>query len=657
MFRLAVVGLPNSGKSQVYNTLTGDYNLVANYPLTTLEIKRGSCTIGKRGVEVLDTPGIYSLYIQSEEEIAIRKLLFHDTPDLLIQCIDASRLKHSLLLTADLVDLGVPVLIVLTAVREAESRGFKVDAEELSRRLDLKVVVADGRRFRSELKGAIFAQQGRGAGITYSGTVEQAVRALAAGLPDSLPHRRKTAMLLLDSDPHLINELTEEASLLRRDELEALVADAAKLLDGRISHMLQQEKARWLEGIAARVLIREENPVGAKGSAAPYAKGQDNAAANRFPDVFGRICRHPVFGLPVLALFLAVMYVLVVDVAGFLEGFLNESVVDPAVAFLASRMPDGFWEDLLIGHYGLLTLGFFNAVCTVLPILSVFFLMFGLLEDIGYLPNLTVLTKRIFEKIGLSGNAVISLVLGFGCKTMATLTTRSLRSRKEKLIAIYLIAFAIPCSAQLGLDMAILGRVGFRLFPIYLATLVMVEIGAGLVLNRILPEGSSGDYIQEIPPIRLPDPKAIATKTGYRILWFLREAIPIFLIASAVLFFADRIGALDFLKRILKPIVTGWLGLPIDMVDALILTMARHEAAAGLLLRMQDAGMLTAIQSLVAVVITTMFVPCIANIVAMFKEAGIKAGIIMTAAINVSSFILAGGLRWFLVWVTGGKGL
>jgi len=682
-----VVGLPNSGKSKLYNILTGDYNLVANYPLTTLEIKRTRRTVADREVEIIDTPGLHSLYIQSEEEIAVRNMLYRDTPDLVVQSIDAERLKQSLRLTADLLELGAPTIVVLTAVREGRRMGVNIEAQQLSELLGLPVLVSDGRRFRSDIRRAILKGGGTGNAVTYQDAVEEGIREVEALLPKDLPHRRKTALLLLESDPYILDTLADELPESVRQALPAAVRSADRRLGGSVKRMLRQQRMRWLVSVANRVITErtsaaadaanaetsDEVPSAASGGARSTGAGagglerprraprglsrQSRAAPGRFAQIFGHLSRHPVFGLPILAFFLLLTYFLVVDVAGFLEGFLNGSVVDPAVAFLAARIPDGFWEDFLVGHYGLLTLGLFNAICTVLPILSVFFIMFGLLEDIGYLPNLTILTKRIFEKIGLTGNAIIPLVLGFGCKTMATLTTKTLRSRKEKLIAIYLIAFAIPCSAQLGLDMAILGRVGLRVFPIYIVTLVVVEAAAGLILNRILPEDQPSAFIQELPPVRLPDPKAVLTKTGYRLYWFLKEAIPIFLIAAVLLFLADRFWVLDFLKRVLRPIVSGWLGLPVDIVDALILTMARHEAAAGLLLRMQDQGMLTAIQSVVAVVITTMFIPCIANIVAILKEAGIKAGVIITVSINVSSFILAGILRWILVLLTGGRGL
>jgi ferrous iron transport protein B len=253
-----------------------------------------------------------------------------------------------------------------------------------------------------------------------------------------------------------------------------------------------------------------------------------------------------------------------------------------------------------------------------------------------------VLTNRIFRHIGITGKSIMPLVLGFGCKTMATLTTRGLQSRKEKYIAIFLIAFAIPCSAQLGLNMAILGRIGFKAFVIASAALFFLELCAGVVLNSILRDDGTSDFIQELPQIRIPNVKAIVVKTYYRLKWFVMEAVPIFVIAAVTLFFFDRVGGLAALKKILQPIVVGWLGLPIDIVEALILTMARHEAASAFLLKMADAGQLSSEQCIVAVVTTTMFVPCFANIVAMCRELSVKTGLLMALLINVLSFILGG---------------
>jgi len=336
-------------------------------------------------------------------------------------------------------------------------------------------------------------------------------------------------------------------------------------------------------------------------------------------------------------------------VAGRLSVALTTALTDPVVALVTRALPAGLWRDLFVGPRGILTLGLFNSLTTVLPILAVFFLVFGLLEDIGYLPNLAILTRRVSAKLGITGNAVIPLVLGMGCKTMATMTARTLTSRKEKLIVIALIAFAIPCSAQMGLSIAILGQHGIGAFLTAFGFLVVFEVCAGLLLNRLLPAETASDFIQELPPIRLPRVDAVARKTGYRLLWFLREAIPIFIAAALALFILDATGVLGAVKNALRPFMMGVLGLPVDMVDALLLTLARSEAAAGFVLKMAREGTLNGPQSIVAVVLLTTFAQCFANIAAMFKEVGMRAAALIVVAIYVASFLCTGAVHGILL--------
>jgi len=288
----------------------------------------------------------------------------------------------------------------------------------------------------------------------------------------------------------------------------------------------------------------------------------------------------------------------------------------------------------------------------VLPVLTVFFFFFAVIEDTGYLPNLMVLLRKMGEKLGLSGKSLMPLLLGFGCKTMATLSTKSITSRKEKIIAIFLIGFAIPCSAQMGLNMAILGQAGIAAFLVALVFLIVAETGAGLILNRVLPAQHSFPFIQELPPFRWPRLTALFRKTGHRIMNFLRESLVVFLIAAVCLYILDVTGLLLAMKHIAAPVVVHWLGLPIDMVEGLLLIIARNEAGAGYILRLASDGGLTVRQTILAVVLTTMFVPCFANMVAMVRESGRKTGLLMILAINVSSLLLAGGLNFLiqLVW-------
>ena len=471
--------------------------------------------------------------------------------------------------------------------------------------------------------------------VEYEEIIERGMAAIESELPEEMSFKRKVAILLLLEDPFIGDYLTEVCGQEKVTQLKQRVNGVRRQFRGNIGQAVNKRRSKWIEDLVEKTIRRQKKEAG------------------KFSIGFGRLSRHPVFGLPILAFFLVTTFFLVVYAAGFLESVLSGILVEPTVDFVTGHLPSGFWNEFLVGHYGILTMGLFNAIVTVLPILSVFFIMYGFLEDIGYIPNLCVLVGRIFGKIGLTGKAIMPLVLALGCKTMATLVTKGIRSRKEKFITIYLIAFAIPCAAQLAIDMGILGKVGFTAFLIAYGTLGVVEICAGFALNKVIKGDEKSDFIQELPAIRVPNVKAILVKTYYRLYWFLKEAFPIFIIAAAALFFMDKTGLLDLAKHALEPVVVGWLGLPIDIVDALILSMARHEAAAALLLNMADSGAMNFVQVIVAVVITTMFVPCFANIVAMCKELGVKTGIAMALAINISSFILAGILNWILIFTIG----
>ncbi|MFC1734937.1 ferrous iron transport protein B [Candidatus Hydrogenedentota bacterium] len=634
---IAVVGLPNTGKSLIFNHLTGEYTVVANYPLTTVEIKQTECHIKDVPYNVIDTPGLHCLSIHSEEELAIRNMLFSEQPDVIIQCIDANQLKQSLALTADLSELATPMVISLNAIDETSRKGIWIDSSELSNLLGVSVIetIATQGRGIDELRDAVMNAKTPLRPVRYGDTIEEAVADLQDILPDGAAYSRKVALLMCMGDPFIERHVARLAGEESVRELSARVKKLGVRFMGDVVTAVTKKRGRWVDEIAEKTVKRQK------------------VSSSQFGKTFGHLSRHPVSGIPILGLFLMATYYLVVHVAGTMEGLLDAYLAGPVVEFVSDVIPPGFWNELVVSEdYGLLTMGLFNAICTVLPILSVFFVMFGLMEDIGYIPNLCVLTKRMFEKVGLSGKAVMSLVLGFGCKTMATLTTVGL-PRKEKAIAIYLIAFCIPCSAQMALSMGLLGRYALWAFLITYAALVLVEILAGIVLNRIIPEEGATHFIQELPPMRLPNPKAVLIKTYYRLYWFLKEAVPIFLMAALALFLIDKIGVLDVVKAAARPIVVNWLGLPLDVVDALILCLARHEAAAAMLIKMTDAGKLDITQCMVAVFITTMFVPCFANIVAMCKRVGVKTGLLMTFAINISAFILAGTFYWTLVFFRG----
>lgn len=631
--KIAIVGLPNTGKSQVFNNLTGKYTLVANYPLTTVETKRAICRINGETCEVIDTPGLHCLYIHSEEELIVRDMFFKDSPDIIIQCIDANRLKQSLNLTADLLELGLPLVISLNAIDETAKKGVWIDSAGLSRALGVTVIesIAINGLGTKDLKAAIGkARKGKWR-MQHSSLMESHISALESELPHKTPCKRKMATLLLLDDPFIGDYLKSEYGSETAIGLEKQAMVLKQQLRGSFAHIFNNTRNQWINTVIKDATKKQK-----------IAQGQ-------FSESFGQLSRHPIFGVPILAMVVLIMYLLVVNVANVIAGWMEQTLWAPVESKINTLVTIGWLNEFLIGDYGVLSLGLANAFLTILPILAVFFIAFNILEDIGYIPNLCVLTKRIFDKLGLTGSAIMSIILAFGCKTMATLTTKSIRSKKRKFIAVYLIAFAIPCAAQMALNMSILGRVGLRAFVIVFSVLASVWITVGLTLNKLIKDDDKSGFIQELPAIRLPNIKAVIVKTYYRLWWFIKEAVPVFIIAAVVLFVIDKAGLLVPAKNLLRPLVSGLLGLPLQMVDALILSMARHEAAAGLIIKLIKNGQLNYIQCITAVTITTLFVPCFANITAMVKEIGIRRAIASVIVINCTAVFVAGSLNWFLV--------
>lgn len=631
--KAAIVGRPNTGKSHVFNNLTGEYTLVGNYPFTTVEFKRGIVDIGAFRYEIVDTPGIHSLYIHSEEELIIRNFILDETPDVLIQCIDANRLKQSLTLTADLLELGIPLVISLNAVDETTKKGTVIDAGVLSRELGVPVVesIATTGYGTDALKKVIGkAVKGKWE-IRYGEILEESIDAIREILPEDVMYKRKLAVLLLLDDPFLKEFIENKYGKDISARLEKEVRLVKDQFRGEIGRVVSGKSHKWISSVIKNSVSKENNIL------------------SGFSEKVASSCRRPVTGVPILAGIVMTIFISVVNIANNIADWMNNTLWVPVETYIGGLGIGPFWRDLLIGDYGLLSFGISNAILTVLPILSVFFLLFNMLEDMGYIPNLGILLKRVFGKIGLSGGAIMPLTLAFGCKTMATLTTRSLKSKKERYICIFLIAFALPCSPQMALNMSILGRLGIKAFFIASGFLALIEILAGVIINKILKEEGSYGFMQELPKMRLPNPAAVIKKAYYRLRWFLVEAMPIFVIAAVSLFTADKIGFLGGLKTLVSPIVHDFLGFPIEMVDVLILCMARQEAAAAMIIRLVERGSLNYVQCIVAVTITTMFVPCLANIVAMMKELGAKAGLFMVAVINIVSVVMAGALNWVLI--------
>ena len=313
---------------------------------------------------------------------------------------------------------------------------------------------------------------------------------------------------------------------------------------------------------------------------------------------------------------------------------------------------DNFFFQLFLGEEaGLMQVGVTYSIAIILPIVGFFFISFGLMEDSGYLPRLAVMLNRFFKIIGLNGKAVLPMVLGLGCDTMATMTTRILDTKKERVISTLLLALAVPCSAQLGVIAGILGSVSGAHLAIYFIVIFFQMLLVGYLSSKII-KGTGSDFLMEMPPFRRPKLANILMKTYYRTKWFLKEAVPLFVLGTFILFIITKLGVLTYIQRAAEPVVKHFLGLPVETTQGFILGFLRRDYAVVSIFKAleKDAGsmVINPNQLIVSLVVVTLFVPCLANFFVMIKERGAKTAFLMLAFILPFSFLIGGILRYVL---------
>lgn len=625
--RIVLVGSPNVGKSLLFNNLTGAYATVSNYPGTTVELTRGTARRGETEYEVIDTPGMYALLPTSEEERVGRAVLREGRADVVLHVVDAKNLERMLALTLQFLEAGLPLALALNVMDEAEERGIEIDAARLGRELGIPVVplVSTTGRGMPELWAAIegYRASSRPHGVKYHRALERAAEEIEKRLPerDGLS-RRARALLLLQGDKDRTGVPAEAAS-----EIDAAVERYSGAHSQPAQYAVATQRQQMASQIAARVMRRAGRPRSG-------AREKLNA-----------LLINPWTGTPVLlvALYLG-LYKFVGGVgAGMAVDFLDETVfegyINPVVHDWAARFVT--WtplHELIAGEYGLITLGLRYAVAIILPIVAFFFVVFAIMEDTGYLPRLALLIDRVFKRIGLSGRGVIPIVLGLGCDTMATMVTRTLPTARERLIATLLLALAVPCSAQLGLILALLhdrpGALG-----VWAAVLVLVFLIVGFLSARLMP-GEAPRFYMELPPLRWPNVGNVAVKTYTRVVWYLKEVIPLFLAASVLIWLGQLTGLFAWATRALEAPVR-WIGLPSEAAQVFLFGFFRRDYGAAGLYDLEKAGAMTGVQLTVAAVALTLFLPCVAQFLMNVKERGWKQGVAISVFILFFSFAVA----------------
>jgi ferrous iron transport protein B len=737
--KVVLVGNPNVGKSVIFRLLTGSYVLVSNFPGTTVEVSRGRMQLGGINYEVVDTPGVNSLVPQSEDERVACEILLREKPDIIIQVADAKNMRRTLLITSQLAEFGIPLVLVLNMIDEAEERGIEIDSKGLAEFFSIPVVetVAIYSRGRRQLLNAIQNASGPprnvlpeydpGSKVTQSvhGLAAPALlsiewliegdRELAQTLSASIGARAYAQLKewqasyrqvgrsnpahniaemrnrMLDRSAALFkrkrkSRFVEESSGSKRFWLWMLICGLLLFFWNEVGGLLRirtpfsiilEVAGNWLNAelgsgyfgshLLRGVLLGEESGARFASGLVPetihfslliapviFPLGMLLSRSRAFVRELGIITRRPSTGIPILFGVLLLLYEFVgYTGAQTLVGLIEDVLFgDNLVPFVKHLLPPGFFADLIVGKYGIVSMGLTYAIGIVMPVVGTFFIAFGLLEDSGYLPRLSILSDRLMRLMGLNGKAVLPMVLGLGCGTMATMSTRILSSKRERLIAILLLALGIPCSAQLGVMLGIAAGFSQKATLTVMGVVASQVLLVGFLASRLI-RGRPSEFIFEIPPIRIPQFKNVALKTWYRVQWYLKEAVPLFLIGTLVLFILDAVHVqrrtlLDWMQVGMAPLISGLLHLPREAAGIFLLGFLRRDYGAAGLYDLAKKGLLSGQQVVVSMVVITLFVPCLASFLVIIKEQGWKRALAITGFIVPFAICVGAVLSWIL---------
>ena len=637
--RIALVGNPNVGKSVIFGLLTGKYVTVSNYPGTTVEVSQGNLVLeGKKHV-LIDTPGVNSLMPMSEDERVTRDILLKERPSSLVQVADSKNLRRTLLLTLQIAETGLPMVLALNMEDEARDKGIIIDVRRLREVLGTEIVttIAPQRKGIRELRDSMATPSKPRVRVEYPPLIEEYIEKLSPLLPEAYILKRSVALMVLSGDESLREWLVANVSADVIKEIEALRDECQSKTGEAVSSLINQRRYALAGEISSKI-IKNIAPEG-----------------GTFLSFLGRISMHPVWGIPLLLVVLFGLYEFVgIFGAGTLVNFFEKTIFGEYLNPMATKVvnllvPFGILREMLVGEYGLITVAMTYAIAIIQPITITFFIAFAILEDSGYLPRLAIMSNKVFNLMGLNGKAVLPMILGLGCGTMAVMTARILETKRDRIIITFLLALAIPCSAQIGVILGMLGALSWKATLIWTASILLTLFLSGYLASKIVG-GERTDFFLEIPPIRRPDAMNILIKTAGRVEWYLKEAVPLFLLGTFILFVLHKLNLITLLEKAASPIVVNFLSLPEKTTESFVLGFLRRDYGAAGLFTMAEKGLLTPVQSVVSLVTITLFIPCLANFFMIVKERGLKMALGMTAIVFPLAFLGGGALNWILTF-------
>lgn len=527
---IALAGNPNSGKTTIFNNLTGARQKVGNWPGVTVEKKEGKLTHKKYDLKIVDLPGTYSLTPFSIEEITARDFILNEKPDIVINIIDASNLERSLFLAIQILEIGRPALFVLNMADVAEAKGIKIDEKKLSQLLGLPVVFTIGNRNKgidNLVEAAIeevnrFSEGKESRDIRYGQEIEGCISKVETGLLQSEINidgaLRWNAIKVLEDDKIVkkkVQDFSDPASKKVFQISRACRKRIYDLFEDDFEIVLTDDRYGVIAGIVKEAVTNDAI------KRIDMSRNIDLVLTDRF------------FGIPVFLFFIWAMFQLSFSLGAYPMEWIGMTV-SALSGSLDKILPPSLLKDLLLDG----VIAGIGSVIIFLPNILILFFCIALFEDTGYMARTAFLMDRVMHTSGLHGKSFIPMLMGFGCTVPAIMATRTLESEKDRILTILMTPF-MSCSARLPVYIVLAGsffaeKAGTVIFGLYF-TGIIIAILSGRLFRAVLFKGEEAPFIMELPPYRMPMLKSLLIHMWDRGKMFLKKMSGVILIGSIII--------------------------------------------------------------------------------------------------------------------------
>lgn len=634
-YRIGLIGNQNSGKSTLFNALTGSNQHVGNFPGVTVERKEGVLK-GHKEITIVDLPGIYSLSPYTKEEILTREFLMKDKPDAIINIIDATSIERSLYLTLQLIELQIPMILAVNMIDEVTLSGNTIDDKELSRQLGILAIPISAMRNQGiklliDEVDRLVKNNNKPIFIDFCwGEIHRAVHAIAhliEPMAEKLGYQARFVAIKLVEGDHL---LRQELGLHDQDLqiIDQIIKDMEYHLGMDNEAAMADMRYTFIEKVVHDVYLRNGN------------KQQD------LTDKIDKVLTNRIWAIPIFILVITSMFYLTFGpIGGTLQGLLEtflEWGISHISAFLMSLNLSGWLQGLLID--GALT--GISSVLSFVPIIVTLFFFLSILEDTGYMARVAYVMDKFLQKLGLSGRSFVPMIIGFGCTVPAIISTRTLASERDRKLTIILLPF-MSCTAKLPIYALFtaaffVNNQALVMISIYLLGIVVAILSALLLKNTVF-KGDGNPFVLELPTYRFPLWKNVIRQMWDKAKDFIERAFTIIFLASMLIWF---LSSFDFsLQMISDPsnsilaIISSKLAFifrPLGFdswqaVSALVTGLSAKEAVVstlGVLLNVSDntglvgaiANMFTPVSAISFLTFTLLYTPCFAAVAAIKRE-------------------------------------